>query len=174
MSNDLSWSEVRWAEHRSSPSANEPTMATTSTLLSASRHISADTGPAQHDWPTRPFREANQGIYAPQAYSHIQAPRRLLDSMKLDPRTSNNVALNNSRTPRESPCASPRPKMEDNRAGSISDRIDWQHSTSRRVSELQSVPNTLASNGMYEVMDSFPENRTCGSSEQTLMGLTVR
>lgn len=147
MNNDLSWSEVRWAEHRSSPSANEPIMAATSTLT-ASRPISTDTGPAQHDWPTRPFREANHGIYAPQAYSHNQAPRRLLDNMKLEGRTSTNVAPNNSGTPRESPCASPRPKLEDIRAGSISDRIDWQHSTSRRVSELQSVPTTLASNGM--------------------------
>lgn len=150
MNADSPWGEVRWQERHSSPPSNGSTMAT-STLLPSIRPLPTDDRDDNRTLGTRHNFQIDQRIHAPQAQLQYPAPQRMLNRFRThsDAHNSLDSVLEVSRRPHASGIASPQPKLEISRHGSISERIDWQNSSSRRASELPLGLETLGSTGMY-------------------------
>jgi hypothetical protein len=150
MNADSPWGEVRWQERHSSPLSNGSTMAT-STMLPTVRPLPTDNREDNRTLGTQQIFQIDHHIHAPQAQLQYPAPQPMLNRFRThsDAHNSLNSVLDTSRRPHAAGVASPQPKLEISRPGSISERLDWQINSSRRASELPLGLETFGSTGMF-------------------------
>jgi len=151
MNADLSWGEVRWREHHSSPPSNGSIMAT-STLPHAARPLTTDDRQdnmalaSQHNFQIDRRIEA-----APQSQLHYPAAHRMSNTSRSHSDAHNTLdsTSNLSRGTHVSGTASPQSKLETLRPASISEGTDWQINSSRRPSKHPHGLEPLGTTGMY-------------------------
>jgi hypothetical protein len=141
MNADSSWGEVRWREPQSSPSTNDPTMATR-TLLTANHLPTTDRREDQRVRLTGPYRRIDHVF---RANLHIPPPEKRSD--KIPPLADLRHFPDHTSNPlygqQNTSIASPPGNVDETRTGSISDQADQ----SRRVSELQPTFDARNPNG---------------------------
>jgi hypothetical protein len=163
MNADSPWGEVRWQERHSSPPSAGSTMAT-STLLPTARALATDNREDNRTLGSQHNLQIDRQIHAPQAQIQYPTPQRMMNRFRAhsDAHNSLDSVSNMSRRPYASGTASPQPKLEISRPGSISERLDWQFNSSRRASELPLGLETLGSTGMYSGTSNRSGNRYHG------------
>jgi hypothetical protein len=122
----------------------------TSTLLPTTRPLATDNREDNRTLGTQHRLQVDRQIHAPQAQLQYPAPQRMLNRFRTNSDAHNSLdsVSNMSRRPLASGTASPQPKLEISRPGSISERLDWQFNSNRRASELPLGLETLGSAGM--------------------------
>lgn len=144
---------MRWQERHSSSPSNGSTIAT-STLLPTARPLATDYREDNRTMIPQHNFQIDRSIHAPQAQIQYPAPQRMLNRFRTqsDAHNSLDSVSNLSHRSHTSETAPLQPKLESSRPNSISERIDWQNSSSRRASELPVSLETLRSTGMCSGM----------------------
>jgi len=148
MNADQPWGEVRWRERHLSPPSNGSIMAT-STLLPTARRLTTDERKDNRALDLQHNLQVDRQTL-PQAQLHYPAPQRMSNTFRTHSDAHNTLESisNSSRRPHASGTASPQPKFETLRSGSISERADWQINSSRRASQLPLGLEPLGTTGM--------------------------